>query len=74
MKDLKQRMKALIDSMSQGAYEREEAISLALLATMAGESIFLLGLPGVGKSMIARRLKVSRNTLYLYLNQYLRCE
>lgn len=59
MKDLKQRMKALIDSMSQGAYEREEAISLALLAAMAGESIFLLGLPGVGKSMIARRLKLA---------------
>ena len=57
--DIKQRMKDLLKAMSQGAYEREEAISLALLAAMAGESIFLLGLPGVGKSMIARRLKLA---------------
>ena len=59
MKDIKQRMKSLMEAMNQGVYEREEAISLALLATMAGESIFLLGLPGVGKSMIARRLKLA---------------
>ena len=57
--DIKQRMTDLLKAMSQGAYEREEAISLALLAAMAGESIFLLGLPGVGKSMIARRLKLA---------------
>lgn len=57
MNDIKQRMKELITAMNQGAYEREEAIALTLLAAMAGESIFLLGLPGVGKSMIARRLK-----------------
>ena len=57
MNDIKQRMKGLITAMNQGAYEREEAIALTLLAAMAGDSIFLLGLPGVGKSMIARRLK-----------------
>ena len=57
MKDLRERMISLISEMSRGAYEREEVIALSLLSAFAGESIFLLGLPGVGKSMVARRLK-----------------
>ena len=57
MKDLRERMTSLIGEMSRGAYEREEVIALSLLSAFAGESIFLLGLPGVGKSMVARRLK-----------------
>ena len=53
----KEHFKELITQMSRGAYEREEVIALSLLSAIAGESIFLLGLPGVGKSMVARRLK-----------------
>lgn len=59
MNNLKQRIERLLKEMCRGAYEREEVIALSLLAAMAGESIFLLGLPGVGKSMVARRLKMA---------------
>lgn len=55
--DIRERMELLVREMSKGAFEREEAIGLSLLSALSGESIFLLGLPGVGKSMIARRLK-----------------
>lgn len=43
--------------IGEGIWEKEDIFSLALLSCIAGESIFLLGPPGTGKSMIARRLK-----------------
>lgn len=43
--------------MNQGVYEKNAEIAMALLAAVAGESILLLGPPGVAKSMVARRLK-----------------
>ena len=52
-----QKVKSLLAQLCEGLYEREESVTLALLATIAGETIFLLGPPGVGKSLVARRLK-----------------
>lgn len=55
--EIKQRIQLLLTEMNRGVYEKETEIGLSLLAALAGESILLLGPPGVAKSMVARRLK-----------------
>lgn len=55
--DRRARTGRLLDQLCRGLHEREEPVKLALLTSIAGESIFLLGPPGVGKSLVARRLK-----------------
>lgn len=69
MENIRERVTLLLKCMEQGAYEREEVIGLALLSALSGESIFMLGLPGVGKSMVARRLKMAfkDSTCFEYL-------
>ena len=54
---MKERIQALLQEMNKGIYEKESEIAMSLLAALAGESIILLGPPGVAKSMVARRLK-----------------
>ncbi len=66
---MRDRIQSILRALMQGAYERDEVISLGLLSALSGESIFMLGLPGVGKSMIARKLKLAfrDSTVFEYL-------
>lgn len=53
------RIRRLLEQMGERLYGKEHVVALSLLSAVAGESIFLLGPPGVAKSMVARRLKLA---------------
>jgi len=54
---MKQRIQTILRQIGEGVYEKDSELALSLLAALAGESVILLGPPGVAKSMVARRLK-----------------
>jgi MoxR-like ATPase len=58
---VKSKITELLKGLNDGVIEKENIIALTLLSAVAGESIFLLGAPGVAKSLIARRLKFAFN-------------
>lgn len=54
---MKSRIQSLLSQLRRGLYEKDAEVALSLLAAISGQSILLLGPPGVAKSMVARRLK-----------------
>ena len=54
---VKARIQQLLQQLNTRLYEKEKIMGLSLLSAIAGESIFLIGPPGVAKSLMARRLK-----------------
>ncbi|MGB3274616.1 MAG: AAA family ATPase [Castellaniella sp.] len=55
--ETKAKLKLLLDELNAGLIERDDAMKMALLALLAGENIVLIGPPGTGKSMLARRVR-----------------
>lgn len=53
---MKQQLKSLIKELSVGLLERDHEVALTLLCALSGENLFMIGPPGVGKSMVAARI------------------
>ncbi len=66
---LQKRIKFIISVISKDIFEKEIIFKLSMLAMLSGESIFLLGKPGIAKSLIARRIKfaIKDATIFEYL-------
>lgn len=69
---IKQKIQTLLSQMNHDLVGREEAFKIALLTVLCGENIVLIGPPGTGKSMIARRIaesmeRVDSNGYFEYL-------
>jgi MoxR-like ATPase len=55
----KDRIQKIRDLMLSDLVEREAPIRLALLASLAGEHLLLVGPPGTAKSLVSRRLQLA---------------
>lgn len=53
---MQQKLQALLQQLYTGLVEREQILKTTLLAVLAGENPVLIGPPGTGKSLMARRI------------------
>lgn len=59
---MKQKLQHLQTQLAHGFVGRDEIIKSALLSVVAGENLLLIGPPGTGKSMVARRVSQALKT------------
>ena len=53
---MQQKIESVLSQLNHGLVEREHILKTALLTLLAGENLVLIGPPGTGKSLVARRL------------------
>lgn len=53
---MRNRLLTLLEQLNHGLIGREETVRSALLTLLAGENLLLVGPPGTGKSLLARRI------------------
>ena len=53
---VQKRIKNIISHITKGLKERDEALALALLSTISGETLLILGPHGIGKSLVKQRV------------------
>jgi len=56
MLPMKAKLQAILAQLNVGLVEREQVLKTTLLAALAGENPVLIGPPGTGKSLMARRI------------------
>lgn len=66
---MQNRIRQLVEAVSDGMFEREEIIAVSLLGALCGQNTFLYGPPGTAKSLISRRIACAfeRPTYFEYL-------
>ena len=53
---MKRQFQSLVRALSGDLLEKEYEVSVGLLCAIAGENLFMIGPPGVAKSLIANRI------------------